>query len=172
MLSLARSESRHPLVFERLDLTELARETSFDLLRLANDRRIDLGFEGDETVVVPGEPTLIRELLANLVHNAISHTPCGGRVTVSVMGGTGAGSMQVDAPRVEIVDDGPGIDPGERARAFERFHRGAGAQAGTGSGLGLAIAKEICDRHGVRIALQDGPDGRGLRVVLEWPRQG
>ena len=184
LLSLARSEPGHALDFERIDLAELARDTTFELVVIARGKGIDLGFEGEWPVIVDGEPALLRELVANLVHNAISYTPDGGHVTVRVTGVDGR-------PRLEVIDDGPGIAPADRPRVFERFHRLSGTSAGTGSGLGLAIVKEICDRHGLTTGLEDGavrprgpvgsmaagqgpqpesgPPRCGLRVVIDWP---
>lgn len=166
LLSLARSEAGATLRYDVVDLTAIARDTTFDRLGFARDHDIDLGFEGETSVPVHGQPTLIRELLTNLIDNAIAYTPAGGQVTVKVEVTTDA---PAPAPRVEVVDDGPGIAASERDRAFERFHRGAATRTGAGSGLGLAIVKEICDQHGVQIALDDGPGGKGLRVVMTWP---
>ena len=65
-----------------------------------------------------------------------------------------------------VEDDGPGIPPAERERVFERFYRLPGGTEG--SGLGLAIVDEVARRHGMSVALEDGRNGRGLRVVLRW----
>ncbi len=191
LLSLARSEPGQILVLEALDLAALARDVSFEALDAARVNRIDLGFQDESPAPIRGDATLVRELIANLVHNAITHTPAGGHVTVRVRADAGVAAL-------EVVDDGPGIAPADRRRAFERFERlpatgGRGDGSGSGrasvsasgstsvsasgstsgstpgSGLGLAIVKEICDRHGVTIALSDGDHGRGLRVTLTWP---
>ena len=162
LLALARSEPGRTLDAADVDLTELAREATFDLLGMARDKRIDLGFEGSERVSVHGEPVLLRELVANLVHNALTYTPERGKVTVSV-------GMPAGRPTLRVVDNGPGIAPVERPRVLERFYRVPGARE-QGSGLGLAIVKEICARHAVDMALRDAPDGgSGLCVDLVWP---
>ena len=163
LLSLARSESGHTLEIEDADLTELAREVAFEMLGLARDKRIDLGFEGDEPVMIRGERVLLRELVANLVHNAVSYTPPGGKVTVQV-------TRRDGRPALAVVDNGPGIAVDERPKVLERFYRGSAGGA-SGSGLGLAIVKEICDRHRIELSMAEGIDGAGLCVLVVWPRQ-
>ncbi|ESW38011.1 hypothetical protein O164_20375 [Pseudomonas taiwanensis SJ9] len=100
-----------------------------------------------------GEPTLLNELLSNLVDNALAHTPAGGNVILRVL-----------APAVlEVEDDGPGIPEAERERVFERFYR----RSAQGSGLGLAIVGEICRAHLAQVSLHDGAKG-GLRVRVSF----
>jgi two-component system sensor histidine kinase TctE len=114
---------------------------------------------------VRGEAVLLRELVTNLVHNAIIYTPERGKVTVTV-------ALREQCATLTVVDNGPGIAPAERTRVLERFYRAPGS-AEQGSGLGLAIAKEICARHGVSMTLTDVPDdGVGLCVRLVWPQAG
>lgn len=164
LLSLARSEPGRPLDIEVLDLAALAREQTFDMLALARAKSIDLGFEGELPVPVRGEPVLLRELVNNLVHNAISYTPPGGHVTVRV-------SRCEGRAHLGVIDNGPGIPPNERFRVFERFYRGAATSA-HGTGLGLAIVKEICDRHQIEITIANDPSGKGLSIQLLWPPTG
>jgi two-component system, OmpR family, sensor histidine kinase TctE len=162
LLALARSEPGRPLEMREIDLSALARDVTFETLTAARSKGIDLGFESGAARLVHGEPVLLRELIANIVHNAVVYTQEGGTVTVGVHARDGRTVLQV-------IDNGPGIPPSERARAFERFHRLAESN-GPGSGLGLAIAKEICARHGIAIRLIDVPGGgRGLCVELAWP---
>ena len=123
-------------------------------------RDVDLGFELD-AAPVKGDAMLLREALANLVHNAIQYSNNGGRVTVR----TGQRDGQSFA---EVEDDGPGIAPQERERVLERFYRVPGTR-GTGSGLGLAIVREIAGGHGARIDLTEGAGSRGCRVALTFP---
>jgi two-component system sensor histidine kinase TctE len=104
---------------------------------------------------------LLRELIANLVDNAVRYTPPHGIVTVSV--GNGA-----DGAWLEVEDNGPGIPHEERHRVFDRFYRVLGASA-DGSGLGLAIVREICRSHGAEIELCDPAGGIGLRVRVRFP---
>jgi two-component system sensor histidine kinase TctE len=160
LLTLARSEPGRALATEAVDLAALAREVSFDLLGLARARSIDLGFEGDQAVPVAADRVLLREAIANLVHNAIHYTPTGSIVTVRA-------SRAAGGARLSVCDDGPGIPAEERGRVLERFYRRPGA-GGQGSGLGLAIVKEICERHGATLRLMDGPGGRGLCAEIGW----
>ncbi|CAD5109104.1 sensor histidine kinase [Zestomonas carbonaria] len=160
LLSLARIERGARAVAEggaeRVDLTQLARELGMVLAPLAHERGIALALEAAPSVFVRGEPTLLNELIYNLVDNALSHTPRGGNVT-----------LRVQAPAVlEVEDDGPGIPPEERDKVFERFYR-RDQQRG-GAGLGLAIVGEICSAHRAEIDLLDGRDG-GLRVRVSFP---
>ncbi|WP_295856265.1 sensor histidine kinase [uncultured Xylophilus sp.] len=121
----------------------------------AADKAIDLGLDAQPAQVV-GHEWLLRELLGNLVDNAVKYTPRGGTVTLSCR-------TDGDGAVVEVEDDGPGIAPHERFRVLERFYRVRGTQ-GEGTGLGLAIADEIARLHGGRLQLSAGPGGRGLRV--------
>lgn len=164
LLSLARSEPGRSLDIEALDLAALAREQTFEMLALARAKSIDLGFEGELPVPVRGEPVLLRELVNNLVHNAISYTPAGGQVTVRV-------ALCEGRPQLGVIDNGPGIPADERPKVFERFYRGSATSA-HGTGLGLAIVKEICDRHQIEVSIADGPSGKGLYIQLLWPPQG
>jgi two-component system sensor histidine kinase TctE len=123
-------------------------------------RDVDHGFELDPASV-QGDAFLLREALANLVHNAIEYSNRGGHVTVR----TGARN---DHAFVEVEDDGPGIPAAERGRVLERFYRVPGT-SGTGSGLGLAIVSEIAAGHGAGIALGEGAGAKGCRVAITFP---
>ena len=164
LLSLARAEpgGDHPTALSRLDLRTVVEECADEWVHRALARDIDLGFDL-EPAVVAGDGFLLREVLANLVGNAVEYTPSGGRVTVRSGPGTaGRGSF------LEVEDDGPGIPPAERERAVERFYRLPGTP-GTGSGLGLAIVREIATGHGAQVEIGEGQEGRGCRVRLNFP---
>ena len=163
LLSLARIESGARAIAEggaqRLELGGLARELGLALAPLAHARGVALALEAEEAVWVDGEPTLLSELLCNLLDNALAHTPAGGNVILRVL-----------APAIlEVEDDGPGIPPEEREKVFERFYRRN--PAGSGAGLGLAIVGEICRAHRARISLLDGTAG-GLCVRVEFAPAG
>ena len=162
LLSLARAEpGAGRLALQPLDLQALARETTMEWVPRALDRGIDLGFEESAAPApVEGDALLLRELLGNLVDNAIRYTPAGGQVTVRV---ASAGS----AVQLEVEDNGPGIPADERERVFERFHRVLGTNT-EGCGLGLAIVREIALSHGATVHLDAGADGRGARVRIEF----
>jgi len=144
------------------DLRQVIEAAADEWVHRALERDIDLGFEL-ESARVRGDAVLLREALANLVHNALEYTPAGGRVTVRVRARAGARET-----RVEVEDDGPGIPPAERPRVQERFYRAPGT-GGSGSGLGLAIVGEIASAHGARVEIGEGEGGRGCRVALVFP---
>ena len=166
LLTLARTEASHEKLhrFEIVDLEGLARDVTFEWVEAAKAKQIDIGFESSESpAVVEGVPLLLRELLKNLIDNAIKYTPQGGRVTVCV-----SASENVV---LEVEDDGIGVAEEERERVFERFFRVLGTDA-DGSGLGLAICREIAELHRAAISFLGGSDGRGSRVVVVFPRTG
>jgi two-component system sensor histidine kinase TctE len=107
-------------------------------------------------------PLLLRELLNNLIDNALKYTPEGGRVTVRADG--------AEEALLEVEDDGIGIPEEDRERVFERFYRVLGTGA-DGSGLGLPICSEIAELHRASIALEAGEGGQGTRVVIAFPRR-
>jgi two-component system sensor histidine kinase TctE len=114
-----------------------------------------------------GHAWLLRELLGNLVDNAIRYTPAGGRVTLRC-GWYRPDGETADRPFLEVEDNGPGVPPQERARMLERFYRIAGTQ-GEGTGLGLAIADEIARVHHSQLQVLDAHEGTGLRMFLGLP---
>lgn len=165
MLVLSQAEPANgPLREQRpVDLAALAREVALELAPLALARKVDLGFEGDSgPLVLAGHAALLREMVANLVDNAIRYTPAGGHVTVAI-GRRDAGLL------LRVQDDGPGIPEAERERVFERFYRILGQRESEGSGLGLAIVREICQAHGGQVRLRDASPPPGLAVELEFP---
>jgi two-component system sensor histidine kinase TctE len=167
LLSLARAEpgARLEHGVERLDLARLARDATTEWVPRALARRIDLGYDGEEGAAwIKGDPFLVRDMLGNLLDNAIRYTPSGGQVTVRVTGGAATVALSVE-------DNGPGIPEQERERVFERFYRVLGT--GTdGCGLGLAIVSEIAASHRAEVTLAPGADGRGTVVRVAFPRAG
>ena len=163
LLAIAR-EQHGATVAVPLDLDELVRRTVAEFVPLAEAAGIDLGIESAEAVRVAGDADALRRLLGNLLDNAVRYTPAGGRVDVAVGREAGAPARAV----VTVTDTGPGIPPEERERVFDRFHRIPGT-VGTGSGLGLALARSIAGRHDGEVVLEEGPGGRGLRVLLRLP---
>jgi two-component system, OmpR family, sensor histidine kinase TctE len=164
LLSLARAEPpggrAHPS--QRLDLHALARSATTDWVPRALERNVDLGFDTDsERVDIDADPFLLREMLNNLLDNAIRYTHPGGQVTVRV-------GFDAGRPRVSVEDNGPGIPETERSRVFERFYRvlGTGTE---GCGLGLAIVREIAQSHGAEVKLASAIDGTGTTVHVIFP---
>lgn len=165
ILTLARSEpnTQTMLAMQALDLAELAREEVERWTDQAIERGIDLGYEGPEhAVMIDGEASLLRELVGNLLDNAIRYCFAGGTVTLKLR----------EAPTTLIVeDDGPGIPEEEQQRVFERFYRLANSTMAEGCGLGLSIAREIAARHGAQLTLNSMPGGRGTRAEILFGQQ-
>lgn len=153
----ARSADAAPM--QRVDLKHLCEVVLEGQLNAAAAKDIDLGLDAT-TVHADGYEWLLRELLANLLDNALRYTPQGGSVTVRC-----GRDLQDQCPFLEVEDDGPGVPVAERARVLERFYRLPGA-GGEGTGLGLAIADEIAHMHHSVLQLAAGSGGRGLRVTL------
>lgn len=161
LLSWARIESSAQAVAEgsaeRIELGTLARNLGLALAPLAHARGVALALEAEQDVWVMGEPTLLNELLSNLLDNAMAHTPAReGQVILRVL----------PPGLLEVEDNGPGIPESARQKVFERFHRLNPER--DGAGLGLAIVGEICRAHQASIHLLDGQHG-GLRVRVEFP---
>ena len=164
LLSLARQEPRAEAPHAPVRLDELAREVVGELVPLADLRHIDLGITAAAATSVNGDADALRTLLRNLIDNAVRYSAEGGRVDVAVDAPDAHGSPA----RLTVSDDGPGINPAERARVFDRFYRSPGTAA-SGSGLGLAIVKAIADAHGATVSLAEGAGGRGLAVSVTFP---
>jgi two-component system, OmpR family, sensor histidine kinase TctE len=188
LLSLARAEASSENVhsFDRVDMAQLVRESVSDCVPLALRKGIDLGvdLEGDVTAAgeraeggidVDGSQVLLRELLTNLVDNAIKYTPSGGQVTVALRRASwqreaqdGVQGSAIDSAVLSVMDNGPGIAAEERAKVFQRFYRVLGSSA-EGSGLGLAIVREVAELHGGEVSLHDNPLTNGLLVQVMFP---
>ena len=164
LLSLERAE---PNRFARsrlapLDLSDLVAETVGHFVQQAASKDIDLGFEL-EPAPIEGDRFLLRDLIDNLVDNALRYTPAGGRVTVAC--GSGAAASPGWVLRVE--DDGPGIPIHLRERVFERFVRLD--EHSTGSGLGLAIVRDIANLHGAELRIGAPEQGSGAVFTVQFP---
>jgi two-component system sensor histidine kinase TctE len=161
LLALARAENQTPQAspFVPVELAELARNVVKDWVQLSFARGIDLGFEQPEhPLVVSGNPTMLRELLGNLIDNALRYTPSGGSVTVRLRA-----DLSHELAILEVEDTGPGIPSAERAHVFERFYRILGSHT-EGSGLGLAIVREIAQQHGAEIEILANPQCRDRKL--------
>jgi len=155
LLAMARAENQeHASQRAPVNLTRLATETVRDFVPRAMEKRIDLGYEGPEPgaphhLMVRGHALLLRELIRNLVDNALQYTPAGGTVTVRIVEDP-FGQVVV----LQVEDSGPGIPAGEREQVFRPFYRALGTDV-EGSGLGLAIVREIATQHGAEVTLED-----------------
>ena len=162
MLSLAKADSG-PIAAEAVDVVALAMNLTRQWWPQARDAGIDLGFEATEDrLVVSAQPTMLREALTNLLHNALRYTPRGGVVTVRV-------SADDAHVRLTVLDNGPGLPLEERNRLGERFFRGS-QNTLPGTGLGLAIVRTVAEQHGGRLTVDTGLEGCGLALGLEMPR--
>lgn len=160
ILMLNRSEAGDSGVLElrQLDLAELCRDTLEHHADHAIAQGADLGYEGpDQGVLVRGEAQLLRELISNLIDNALRYGRRDGRITLS---------LQASPTTLLIDDDGPGIPEAEREHVVERFYRYD--QQGDGCGLGLSIVVEIAERHGASFRIGKAPSG-GARIELRFP---
>jgi two-component system, OmpR family, sensor histidine kinase TctE len=162
LLTLARAEpgSGLPTVRQPVNLRDVANRAAQAWVRSALGRNIDLGFELEDAWTM-GDPMLLRELLANLIDNAVAYSPPGATVTVRT--GVRCGSTVL-----EVEDNGPGIPLPERERVFERFYRLPGT-AMAGCGLGLAIVREIAESHRGRVSLETPATGEGTLVQIALP---
>ncbi|MBY0465307.1 MAG: sensor histidine kinase, partial [Burkholderiales bacterium] len=131
-----------------------------------------LGYDGPEEVppecMMDGNPTLLSELVRNLVDNAINYTPSGGVVTARVLVDPFSG-VQI----LQVEDTGIGIPENERELVLQPFYRALGTNV-DGSGLGLAIVHEIAQQHGAELKMEDAHPGReppGLRVGVRFPNR-
>ncbi len=144
---------------EPTDVDILVNEAVASLRPLAERSGVALASTApDDLPLVDLDPVRIREVLANLVSNALAHTPAGGSVTV-------AARVEGGSIRVDVRDSGEGIDPDLLTRVFDRFARGASSR---GSGLGLAIAKDLVAAHGGTISVESRP-GAGSVFTVRLP---
>jgi signal transduction histidine kinase len=144
---------------DRVDLVSLATEAGGMLEATAHPRRVKIILQPSAPVTARGDARSIIQILVNLVGNAVRHSPRGATVTLSFDSVEGVA-------RAHVSDQGPGIDPADQQRIFERFERVKGGEGGTG--LGLAIARRLAHSMGGDILLDSAP-GQGSRFTLSLP---
>ncbi len=161
MLTLARLDELHDAVREEVDLAQLARDAASDARAIDPGRNIAVA--GEEHAVVLGDPHQLRQVLANLMRNALVHTPADTPIEVSVARNDGRVSL-------EVRDHGPGLPTTDPNALFERFWRAEkGRSRGrAGAGLGLAIVAGIVTAHDGTVTAENAPD-RGARFVVTLP---
>ncbi|EER58848.1 histidine kinase [Acidovorax delafieldii 2AN] len=174
LLALARAEgSGVGIARQPCDLARLVIEVVRDSVPRALEKQIDLGYDGAEPgapgVWMDGNPTLLKELVRNLVDNAINYTPSGpgkpGVVTAKVLADTFGHVLLL-----QVEDSGPGVPESERELVFQPFYRALGSEA-DGSGLGLPIVMEIARQHGAEVLLEDAHPGQhppGARFTVRF----
>jgi signal transduction histidine kinase len=143
--------------FRPRDLAEIAREVVEAFQPAAEDEGKTLALRLDEPLPISGDKELLAQMIANLIDNAVRHTPKGVRVEV-------AGERIPGGMRLSVADDGPGVDSRELKVIFERFYRADAARSTPGSGLGLNLVAAIADLHGLECSASDNRPG--LRVTL------
>ena len=164
LLTLARSEPgvASQTARQTIDLSEIVSSVTEDLVPLSIDEKVDLGFESpNETIFIDGDPVGLRELVTNIIENAVIYTGEGGKVTVRLSNSQG--------PTLSVEDNGPGIPENERELVFERFYRIL-RDGASGSGLGLAIVREIANSHGAKVEVKEGADGVGTCFTVTFPQ--
>ncbi|MBA5688779.1 sensor histidine kinase [Rugamonas apoptosis] len=161
LLALARAEPSHfeKTRLEPVALASLVEDAIQHFVEQAALKHIDLGFDLAPTTV-QGDRFLLRDLIDNLIDNAVRYTPAQGTVTVSCRPLDGGGMLAVE-------DSGPGIAPAKRDQVFSRYVRLDDKTHG--SGLGLAIVRDIALAHGASITLDAGAQGRGARFEVRFP---
>jgi two-component system OmpR family sensor kinase len=160
LLLLARLDQGRPLEKQPVDLTRITRDAVDDARTVAPERTIDYSPNG--SIFVTGDEARLRQVLANLLQNAVRHTPPDTPVHVRV-------ASAPDEAVIEVADEGPGMPPEEAARVFERFWRADSSRtrASGGTGLGLAIVAAIAEAHGGRAEVVTAPSqGATFRVRL------
>jgi two-component system OmpR family sensor kinase len=165
LLLLARLDAQRPLERRRVDLLALASDAVHDAQSIAPQRRITMEVvDGPGTPEVLGDEARLRQVLGNLMANAVQHTPDTSPITVRV------GTAGDDAV-LEVADQGPGMTPEDAQRVFERFYRtdSSRARASGGTGLGLSIVDSLVYAHGGRVTVTTAP-GHGCCFRVSLPR--
>ena len=166
ILSKAEPDGATFLAFAPVDLHLLAQEVTSDWVAAALQKNIDLGFEsagfsaGSQAVTVNGNALLLRELMNNLIDNAIRYTPAGGRITVGIR-------QENEMVMFYVQDNGIGLSKENQALVFERFYRVLGTQQ-EGCGLGLTIVQEIAERHGASVSMVSEGEGKGTLFLVHF----
>ena len=159
------------VTFEIVNLGQLAQKVASDWVTVARQKSIDLGFSDNsrnvltqglliQDVLIQGNDVLLRELMNNLIDNAIRYTPAGGSITVGV-------KVDNATPVFYVQDSGIGIPAENQPFVFERFYRVLGTQQ-EGCGLGLAIVQEIAERHGATVSVTSEGEGKGTLFLVRF----
>jgi two-component system OmpR family sensor kinase len=164
LLLLARLDQGRPLDRQTVDLEALVADAASDVRVVDPERPITT--RASAPLLVSGDEMRLRQVLGNLLRNAIVHTPVGTPVEVSLRGGR-------SFAMIDVIDHGPGIPADQRRRIFERFHRADPGRSRDqrGSGLGLSIASAVVTAHGGRIDVSETPGG-GATFTIELPLLG
>ena len=176
LLALARAEAGNAaLAHQPVDLAALTIEVVREAVPAAMERRVDLGYDGPEPgaphLVRKGNPVLLKEMVRNLVDNALHYAPGGAgddhapEVTVRLRVAPPGGGLSI-----EVEDNGPGVAESDRELVFQPFYRALGTNV-DGTGLGLPIVREIADQHGASVTVLDTHPGQprpGARFIVRF----
>lgn len=159
LLNIARAEAGAPQTeWERIDLSELARDVLELYEPLAEDTGIAVRLDAPAPVPIHGNRQLVAQAIANIADNAVKYTPAGGTVTIT--------TRNSPAPAIMIADSGPGIPADQREQAKKRFVRLDAQRSTPGSGLGLSLVDAVAKLHEAKLELEDNMPG--LRVTLAF----
>ena len=164
LLMLARLDQQRPLARRPVDLLALGADAVHDARVVDGDREITLSVRSESAFIVTGDEVRLRQVIGNLVGNALRHTPAGTPVEVVIRAG-----LLGDSPAavLEVVDSGPGMPAEQAERVFERFYRADPARSRGGTGLGLAIVAGLVEANGGSVEVDTAPgEGATFRVVL------
>ena len=165
LLLLARLDAQRPMERRRVDLLSLASDAVHDARSMAPQRTVTMEvFDGPGTPEVLGDEARLRQVLGNLVANALQHTPESANIAVRV-------GTERENTILEVSDEGPGMSREDAQRIFERFYRTDSSRARTsgGTGLGLSIVDSLVYAHGGTVSVTTAP-GRGCRFTVALPR--
>lgn len=171
LLMLARLDAQRPLDQRPVDLLELAGDAVHNARALAAkrgaaERHIGLSLvDGEGTLEIVGDRARLQQVLANLIGNALIHTPADAEITVRL-------TPLADRVRLEVADAGPGMSTEQVERIFERFYRtdSSRTRASGGTGLGLSIVQSLVEAHGGTVGVVSEP-GKGTTFTVELPRE-
>ena len=158
--------------FTEINLADLIIEECALLSPVALDKNIDIHFDNDITANIKGNDPSLRLLLRNLLSNAISYTPHGGSISISLASGNDIQEMRQDKMQkivLTVEDNGPGISEDDRKRVVERFYRAKNHEK-PGCGIGLSIVDRVVQMHQGTLELHQADNGQGLKVVVTLQR--
>jgi two-component system OmpR family sensor kinase len=161
MLLLARLDQQRPIEHLPVDLLTLVTDAVQDARMIAPGRKIELTVEAGTAFLVLGDEARLRQVISNLISNALTHTPDGTPIDVRILASGQDGRLAVPSAVLEVADRGPGLSAEQSERVFERFYRADQARGRTtgGAGLGLAIVAALVAAHGGNVGVDKTPGG-------------